>query len=656
MSTHKHIDLICVAVLVCTLLLTVLFINGERFGLEAITDRDAEGSSDSIFFTLNDRDGAWSAAGATRITLAGDHAAVAGGGAYTYDGNVVIAQAGRYILSGTLSDGSVIVSADSGAKVWLMLNGVEINCSDDACLRVEQADKVFLTLAADTENSMSSGAEYAEAALADNTGGVIFSRDDLTLNGSGSLRVAGAYRHGIDVNDELVITGGSISVEAPRDGIHANDGLRIENAELTLKTGDEGLCLQGGEALLYIASGSFEIESGAASVKSAGGILIEGGSFTINSSADGIHGMGSVAITDGSLTISAADDGIHADQTVSISGGSVNIPACYEGIEALTIDILGGEIEIYPSDDGMNANGGSGFGFGPPGMPGRNTDADEGEKDEETWIHIGGGSITIVNQTARDADGLDSNGDILISGGSIRVSLPGGGSNNAIDYGSESGGVCEIRGGDLVACGAGAMAENFSDSSTQCSIFFSPGYTAAADTELSLRNADGETLLRYTPPCGYSVVSLSSPEMRLGETYTVVIGDREREITLDAVNTAVGISGGSVPGQWSHGMDVDDEEHPGRPGRGMRQESPDFSDMPSPPEPGGMPRPEDDGSRNPGAEQSGTADTDTPQAETVGPDSAATGPQPVDSAVWRMLGACFLVLAAGIVFAGKYRK
>ena len=160
--------------------------------------------------------------------------------------------------------------------------------------------------------------------------------------------------------------------------------------------------------------------------------------------------------------------------------------------------------------------------------------------------------------------------------------------------------------------------------------------------------------------------------MRLGETYTVVIGDREREITLDAVNTAVGISGGSVPGQWSHGMDVDDEEHPGRPGRGMRQESqdfsdmpsppdfggesPDFSDMPSPPEPDGMPRPEDDGSRNPGAEQSGTADTETPQAETVGADSDATGPQPVDSAVWRMLGACFLVLAAGIVFAGKYRK
>ena len=107
MSTHKHIDLICVAVLACTLLLTILFINGKHFGLETIVDRDAEGSSDSVFFTLNDRDGAWNTAGATKITLAGDHAAVTGGGAYAYDGGAVIAQAGRYVLSGSLTNGSV---------------------------------------------------------------------------------------------------------------------------------------------------------------------------------------------------------------------------------------------------------------------------------------------------------------------------------------------------------------------------------------------------------------------------------------------------------------------------------------------------------------------------------------------------------------------
>ena len=179
MSTHKHIDLICVAVLVCTLLLTVLFINGERLGLRPIVDGDAESSSDSAFFTRNDRDGSWSTAGAARITLSGLSASVSGGGAYVYDGNVVIAQAGRYVISGALNDGSVIVSADSSAKVWILLDGADITCSDDACLRIDNADKVFLTLAAGSENRLTSGESYSQTALDDGTDGAIFAHDDL---------------------------------------------------------------------------------------------------------------------------------------------------------------------------------------------------------------------------------------------------------------------------------------------------------------------------------------------------------------------------------------------------------------------------------------------------------------------------------------------
>ena len=313
MSTHRHIDLICVAVLVCTLLLTILFVNGERFGLRPIVDGDAESSSDSAFFTRNDRDGNWSTAGAARITLSGNSASVSGGGAYVYDGNVVIAQAGRYVLSGTLTDGSIIVSADSSAKVWILLNGVDISCSDDACLRVEQAKKVFLTLADGTQNSMTSGAEYSEAALADNTGGVIFSHDDLTVNGSGSLTLTAAYKHGIDVNDELTITGGSITIDAPQDGIHVNDGLNIEEASLTIRAGDEGLNLQGPDTLLYIASGSFDIDSTGAAVKGAADLLIEGGSFELRTDADGIHSGGTVTFSGGKVTVKTDDDGVHAD-------------------------------------------------------------------------------------------------------------------------------------------------------------------------------------------------------------------------------------------------------------------------------------------------------------------------------------------------------
>ena len=227
MSTHKHIDLICVVVLILTLLVTVLFMNGERYGIQVIVDADAAGSAGSAWFTANELRGDWNTSADTVITLKGDTASVSGGGAYVYDGNVIISNAGRYILRGTLDDGSVIVDAKSTAKIWLLLDGVTISCADDACLRVDQADKVFLTLAEGSENSMSSGAAYSDEALADGRDAVIFSRDDLTINGSGSLTVTASYRHGISGNDDLVITGGKLTVSAPQDAIRGNDALYL---------------------------------------------------------------------------------------------------------------------------------------------------------------------------------------------------------------------------------------------------------------------------------------------------------------------------------------------------------------------------------------------------------------------------------------------
>lgn len=710
MSTHKQIDLICVAVLVCTLLVTVLFMNGQKLGLTPVFDGDAESSSDSAYFTKNDRDSDWDSAGATRITLSGERANVAGGGAYVLDGSVVIAQAGRYILSGTLTDGSVIVSADSTSKVWLLLDGADISRSDDACLRVEQADKVFLTLAAGTENSMTSGAEYSETALNDNTGGAIFSRDDLTINGSGSITVTAAYKHGIDVNDELVITGGKITVDAPQDAIHANDGFCLEQAALTLHAGDEGVNVQGPESHLYIASGIVDIESGGAALKCASDMYIEGGSITLDSQADGLHSGGSVTVTGGSLELRAGDDGIHADSAVTISGGSILISECYEGIEALTIDVSGGEIELYPTDDGLNANGG--FSFAPgPGMFMQRVSGTDETANSDTWIHISGGSLTVVNANARDADGLDSNGDILISGGTIRVSLNASGSNDAIDYGSESGGSCIVTGGELVACGSSAMAEGFSDSSTQCAVLYNLGYSAEAGSTVTVKDAAGRELLSYTVPCAFSSVSLSSPDMKLGETYTVTVGDKEQEITLDSVSTIVGSTSGGMGG-WGRGQRQrdsadgserpEDSERPAMGGWGAQPgntngqpdgtgenenamptppesngEMPDFTAMPAPRDSGSMP-PDMNGMR-PGMNGETPDPSQMPQgmggghmrrdempdamqnaaeeaAELAIEEPVPTGPQPVSASTWQLLAACAAALLLGILIAVKYRQ
>ena len=574
MSTHKNIDRICVVVLVLTLLVTVAFMNGEKLGIRVVADEDAESYSGSTYFTENDVDGDWADnAYTTYITLDGSGGTIDGNGAYFLDGDLVISNGGWYVLTGTLEDGKIIVDAHDSSKVWIRLNGVTVSCSDDACLRVDQADKVFLTLAEDTENSFTSGTDYSEEALADNTGGTIFSHDDLTINGSGSLSITAGYKHGIDVNDSLVITGGNITITAPQDGIHVSDSLRFMEA---------------------------------------------------------------------SLTIDAGDDAVHSDDELYIESGTVLINSCYEGFEAVTIDIAGGDITMYPTDDGINANGGSstmGFGGrggggtngmpsppdfsdrdmssmsntsegGMPSMPGEmsgttstdgemsgmpsqgempsmpgempgttstdgemtsgmpsqgempstpgempgaaqteNSDTDDTATDEkEPYIRISGGTLTIINATGRDADGLDSNGSIYIDGGDIRISLLGDGTNNAIDYGSESGGECIVTGGTILAFGGSGMAEEFSENCTQCAVLYNIGSTVEAGTLFSLLDQEGEEIISYTPECSYSSVSFSLPEMTVGETYTVVCGENSSELTMDSTAVSAGTTAGEKIG------------------------------------------------------------------------------------------------------------
>ena len=476
MSTHRNIDLICIAAIILGLILTVLFMNGERLGIQVIRDADAEDYDGTEWFTANDLNGAWDDSAATVITLKGETAKVSGGGAYAWDGDVVITGGGRYTISGALTDGSIRVDAENSSKVWIRLNGVNVSCTDDACLRVDQADKVFLTLAGGTENSFTSGAEYSQEALADKTGGVIFAHDDLTINGSGSLSITAAYKHGIDANDALVIAGGTITISAPGDAVHVNDSFRFTGA---------------------------------------------------------------------SLTVEAGDDAVHCDREICIESGSILLKSCYEGLEAHTIDIAGGDITIYPSDDGLNANGGSGgFGFGGfrPGRTEQTKNDDAGE--EEISVRISGGTITIINESARDADGIDSNGSVFIDGGFIRISLPGSGSNNAIDYGSERGGVCVVTGGDLIACGGSMMTEAFSASSTQCAVLYNPGSTAAAGTRFRVLDAEGRELLSFAPICSYSSVAFSCGALAVGETYTVCIGDSAAELTLEGTASEFGSGGG----------------------------------------------------------------------------------------------------------------
>ncbi|MCM1149376.1 MAG: carbohydrate-binding domain-containing protein [Butyricicoccus sp.] len=524
MSGSKHIDLICLAAVLLTLLLTVLFINGEALGIAVIADGDAGDGQ----FTANDLDGDWDRAGAAKITLTGGGADISGSGAYVYGGDVHIARAGKYILFGELSDGSVIVDADKNDKIWLLFDGVSLNCPDGAAVLIEQAGKVFITLAAGTENSVSSGAEYSAGAIAAGIDAAIYSRDDLTINGSGSLSVSAEYKHGIVCNDDLVITGGNISITAAGDGLHANDSARITGAELTINAGDDGITVSNDEETGY----------------------------------------------------------------VYIASGSISIPSCYEGIEAVDITIAGGTLDIVPTDDGINANG----------------------RGAGSVIRISGGEISIINETGRDADGLDSNGDIFISGGKLLISVSSSGGNCAIDYGSENGGVCEISGGTVVAAGSSTMAEGFDSASGQCFIMRSTP-TAPAGTALSLRNQAGKELVSEAIPCSFSSVVISTPELEMGETCTLSIDGREEEVIVD---NSAGSGGFAVAGMFGGGR--------GQSDRNTFGEAPQPFDRQEDGMPGGS-MPEDFGGgrwngMTPDGSKGGLEDRDlaqnAPQAETPG--------------------------------------
>ena len=510
MATDKNINRICMVVLVFTLLLTVAFINGKELGITPVADQDAENYTANAYFTDNDQDGDWADnAYTTHITLNGTDGTISGNGAYLQDGNLVIANGGWYEITGTLDNGSIIVKADKSSKVWIRLNGVSVTCTDDACLRIDQAEKVFLTLAEGTDNTFTSGETYSEEALADNTGSVIYAHDDLTINGTGNLTITAGYKHGIDANDSLVITGGNISITAPQDGIHVNDGFSFTSAN---------------------------------------------------------------------LTIDAGDDGIHSDTFIYTEGGAILVNSCYEGLEAKTIDIVGGDITVYPTDDGINANGGTttngGMGGGPGGggaPPGGDNgsqggQSDNGEKndttetnetteEEETYIRISGGTVTIINTTGNDADGLDSNGSIYIDGGTVLVSLPGGNTNNAIDYGSENNGKAIVTGGTVLGFRGSSMAEEFSADSTQVAVLYNLDNTVEAGTTFRVLDQDGTEILAYTPTTTYSSIAFSSPQLVVGKTYTVEYGDTTAELTIESTAQAVGTTGGmgGGPGQGQGG-------------------------------------------------------------------------------------------------------
>ena len=487
-------------------------------------------------------------------------------------GDITLTEARDYVLSGTLTDGSVIINAPEDAKLHLILNGAHIASQSAAALYVISADKVFVTLADGSENGVSAAGDSAEDDYA-NVDAAIFARCDISFNGSGSLSVSSAKGHGIVSKDDLVFTGGSYMIQAANHGISGNDSIRIADGSFVVTAGKNCLDSDNDED------------------SDKGFIYIAGGSFDLSSGNDACHCFGDFDFLAGSMEISAADDGVHSDAALSVSGGSITISLCYEGLEGVTVDISGGTIDITSSDDGINAANGSSdsaqdtnegtpadFAGGAPDMSGDPPEKPDGSGDTsgasgsmpdapadmpEAPTNMPGGTgggfvsgddpfaadssclVTISGGMVRinaQGDGIDSNGDLVISGGEVYVSGPRNGGDGALDYNGSG----TISGGIVVACDMGGMSQNFSDGS-QCSAMISLNGSG----EIRLTDASGNVLLSYTPADDYSCIVVSCPELSEGSEYTLSYGSASQSFTQSEAHMG---SASNVPAGGFGGM------------------------------------------------------------------------------------------------------
>ena len=296
------------------------------------------------------------------------------------DMTIDITEEGVYTISGTAENCTIRVEADENAKIQLVLDGVSITNNDFSAIYVVSADKVFVTTT-NSENTLTVSGQFTSDGDV-NTDAVIYSKDDLVLNGTGTLNITSYYGNGITSKDDMKITGGTYSVKSALDAFEANDSISVSDGTFNITTNKDGFHCENDE--------------------SEGTITISGGTFTINGGSDGIQACALLQIDGGTMEITAA-----------------------EGLEATYILINDGNIDIYATDDGINAS----------------TSSDS----YETAIEINGGNINVeVGQG--DTDAIDSNGSIYVNGGTINVTAQ----MSSFDYDR----TAEFNGGTIIVNGS----------------------------------------------------------------------------------------------------------------------------------------------------------------------------------------------------------
>lgn len=634
-SFHRRLTLrlLCIALCACMALngCSSTSLPDDTLSSEQEEMDDSVSSSEDSAYTYSDYelDDSFDRQSAASITLSGSTAQSNGSGVSINNATVTISKEGCYLINGELEDGQIIVDAGDSDKVQLVLDKASIHCSTGSAILVRNADKVKVTLAADSENELSDGTEYQTDD--DNPDAALFSKDDLVINGSGSLTVQGNYKHGIAGNDDLVITGGRLTVNSlshalrgkdsvaildgtfvltsQKDGIQASNTedstkgwVQIDGGNFTIQSSGDGI---QAETNLSIYDGSFTITSGGGAVngadhtenrgggfgrpggnrpdsangqtspempsqpaegeqsssgnesdyselifdpddfddtstddsdttvstkgiKAGNALLIQQGTFVIDSADDAIHSNYSVTIDGGSFQLSSGDDGIHAEAYLNINGGTTTIAESYEGLEAAQIHISGGTTQVFSSDDGLNATGGSSFELVDGLLVLKDTSSSDTEQtfggrggmfevEDNCDITISGGNLTV---TTSNGDGIDSNGSLNVSGGTVLVFGSSSGGEGALDYTGSS----SISGGTLVALGSSGMAQSMEPDDSHATLMVTWDEVQPAGTRLTLCTQQGEILCSLQSTNSFQTAVIGTDSLSAGQEVSLYTG------------------------------------------------------------------------------------------------------------------------------------
>lgn len=563
----------------------------------------------------------WSLYKIVNIELNGTSASIDSTGATAHGSTITIENAGNYRITGSLSNGQLIVNTPDTQIVRLILDNADITCQYSAPVYVKDAQKIVIVLAENSDNFLTDGTSY-NTDNDEEPNAAIFSKSYISFYGEGSLTVNAGYNDGIAGKDGLVIKSGQITVNAINDAITGKDYITIYSGNLLLNTtgnaimnasgsgydpacaaglssngpvsvksatvsikstgkGGKGISA-GGDVILKdsdikiitsgaggtyknatgttesysgngissdcninIASGSLSITCSGTAAKgiSSDGTLTIGtdmdspivnistsgakialsgtGMYSSSAEAKAVKSTGDITINNGSITVSSADDGLKSGSAITISTATVAITKSTEGMEAPVITVNSGNVSIVASDDGFNATKGNG-----------------GEANDGSCLYLKGGFV-VVNASGGDA--LDSNGNIVMTGGTVLAHGP----QSQPEVGMDFNGTFNVSGGLLVVSGTNS---NMTEApSTTSGLYSIKAMSSSANSTLfHLQDASGVDIVTFKPVRNYYSMIISSSALKSGTSYSIYTGGTSTGINKNGLYTGGTYTGGTL--------------------------------------------------------------------------------------------------------------